>query len=365
LTAVGRTADLARALHEIEAGAEARDREPAFPREALRALGAVGVLSVPVPNQNGVRRGSFSEEWRVLRSVARADSSVARIVDGHLHAVERVAALAPATLRARELSRVMAGELLLGVWGADPIPGEGEPARLDPDGRSISGVKIFCSGATGLDRALVAVVAEPGEPGPPLVAYVDLSGGVEVDEGWFRGSGMRASESHRVIFDRAPVLAVLGQPGELVREPYFSRDAIRTASAWAGIADRAVDAALRELEAKSAGREPDDIVSLAAGRMLVARQTIDLWLEHAGREADRDPQAVLKTLSVGVRAAVAGACREILTEAAAAVGSRPFAVGGPLDRARRDLELFLLQHRLEPALARHGRASIVAARDEA
>ena len=52
------------------------------------------------------------------------------------------------------------------------------------------------------------------------------------------------------------------------------------------------------------------------------------------------------------------ACREILDEAARAVGSHPFAVSGPLDRARRDLELFLLQHRLEPALVRRGRLAI-------
>jgi hypothetical protein len=34
----------------------------------------------------------------------------------------------------------------------------------------------------------------------------------------------------------------------------------------------------------------------------------------------------------------------------------PFATGGTLDRARRDLELFLLQHRLDPMLARAGAA---------
>ena len=34
------------------------------------------------------------------------------------------------------------------------------------------------------------------------------------------------------------------------------------------------------------------------------------------------------------------------------------AASGPLDRARRDLGLFLLQHRLEPALLRRGRLAI-------
>ena len=62
--------------------------------------------------------------------------------------------------------------------------------------------------------------------------------------------------------------------------------------------------------------------------------------------------------STQLREYVARSCREILDEAARAVGSHPFAVSGPLDRARRDLELFLLQHRLEPALVRCGRQAI-------
>ena len=168
---------------------------------------------------------------------------------------------------------------------------------------------------------------------------------------------MHASEGHRVIFDEAPVLAVLGEPGELLREPFFSRDAVRTAVTWAGIADAAVEAALDVLAAKSAGQDPDDVVSLAAGQMLTAQSTIDRWLAHAARLADEDP-ASLPAISTQLRLAVARSCREILDEAARAVGSHPFAVSGPLDRARRDLELFLLQHRLEPAVLRRGRRAI-------
>ena len=282
-----------------------------------------------------------------------------RILDGHFNAVERVSALAPEPLRSAELEAVAAGELRLGVWGADPIPGEGEPARLSADGRTVFGVKTFCSGSTGLDRAIVLVRRSDGEPGPPLVAYVDLSEGIEIDPGWFRGHGMRSSESHRVVFDGTPVLAVLGEPGELLREPYFSRDAIRTAATWAGIADLAVDSCLDVLAAKFANREPDDLVSLAAGRLLTARGTIDRWLEFAAARADADPDESLSGFSTQLREAVASGCRGILDEAARAVGSLPFATAGPLDRARRDLELFLLQHRLEPALTRRGRQEIL------
>jgi alkylation response protein AidB-like acyl-CoA dehydrogenase len=349
-------------LAEISAGAAGRDADPAFPEGPFRTLSAAGLLALPVPAPVGAhgRRASFQEEWHTLRAVAKADGSVGRIFDGHLNATERLGALAPEPLRTRELEAVAAGELLLGVWGADPIPGEGEPAHLveTTDGPALEGVKTFCSGSTGLDRALVAVRSADRALGPPLLAYVDLESGVEVDRAWFKGSGMRSSESHRVVFRDARVLAILGEPGELVREPYFARDAIRTAVSWAGIADLALDAALATLATKSAGREPDDVVSLAAGRMLAVQATIDRWLEYGAYLADADPEKSLAHISTPLRVAVARACRQILDEAARACGSHPFAVAAPLDRARRDLELFLLQHRLEPALVRTGRQAI-------
>jgi alkylation response protein AidB-like acyl-CoA dehydrogenase len=347
-------------LAGISEGATKRDADPTFPRGPFRALAAAGLLALPVPDpvKPRSRRASFAEEWRVLRAVAKAEGSVGRIFDGHLNAVERLAVVAPEPLRTKELEAIAAGELLLGVWGADPIPGEGSPAHLvdTENGPVLEGVKTFCSGSTGLDRALVAVRGSDGAPpGPPILAYVDLADGVEVDRSWFRGSGMRSSESHRVVFRGARVLAVLGEAGELVREPYFARDAIRTAVTWAGIADLALDAALAILAAKSVGREPDDIVSLAAGNMLAAQSTMDRWLEYAAREADSDPEKSLAHFSTSLRVAVAESCQKILDEAAKACGSHPFAVANPLDRARRDLELFLLQHRLEPALVHAGR----------
>ena len=357
------SADFDAVVARISEGAAERDADPAFPHHPFRALSEVGLVALPVPNPPGSRgrRASFGEEWRILRAVARADGSVGRILDGHLNAVERVSVLTPEPLRTRELEAVASGELILGVWGADPIPGEGAPARIveTESGPVLEGVKTFCSGSTGLDRALVAVRGADETPGPPLLAYVDLkSGGFEVDRAWFRGSGMRSSESHRVVFSGATVLAVLGEPGELVREPYFARDAVRTAVTWAGIADLAVDAALEILAAKYAKREPDEVVSLAAGKMLSAQTTMDRWLEYAAREADADPEKTLAGFSTELRASVAACCRKILDEAARACGSHPFVTAGPLDRARRDLELFLLQHRLEPALVRTGRRAI-------
>ena len=197
--------DLYDALARISAGAEKRDTNPHFPEEPFRELAALGVTAIPVPvaGAGGNRRGSFTEEWRLLREISSADGSVGRILDGHLNAVERLSVLAPEPLRSTELEAVVAGKLLLGVWGADPIPGEGAPARLVHSGTEtfIEGVKTYCSGSTGLDRALVAVRPPEGAPpGPPHLAYVDVSEseGLKIDRDWYKGSGMRSAVSHKV-----------------------------------------------------------------------------------------------------------------------------------------------------------------------
>ncbi|HEY3726969.1 MAG TPA: hypothetical protein VGL51_07340 [Solirubrobacteraceae bacterium] len=340
------------ALEAIAAGAAARDAEPtpAFPEDAFAALERAGATAFNA--FAGPRRPPASEELDLVRRVARADGSVGRIFDGHLNAAERIAVQAPDDVRDRELEAFAAGELRGGVWGGDPVPGEGDPARV-VRGRVLRGVKTFCSGAGGLHRALVLARNERG--GPPVLVWINLNErSVEVDESWYRAHGLRASVSHRVIFHDAPILAQLGPPGGISAQPWFARDALRTAASWVGMADTAVYAALSELAARPA-RGP--VEALAVGRILTAQATLDAWLSVAADAMDgrRDD---LPAIALHGRAAIYVACRTLLDEAARACGSRPFARAGDLDRARRDLELFLLQHRLDPLLARAGEAAL-------
>ena len=335
------------ALATVAAGAEALDRAPEFPAEAIAALGEAGVLTATV----GAARAEapVGPAWQLIREVAAADASVGRIPDGHLNAIERLEVAAEPELRDAELAKLEGGGRVLGVWGADPGEGEGPPARIVAGGGAgvLRGVKTYCSGAGGVDAALVMVGSDEGAA--PSLALVECDERVEIDRGWYRAAGMRASESHRVHFRDAPVVAILGEPGELGREPWFSRDAMRTAAGWAGMVDAAADAALAELAAHRSG-EP--LSELAAGRIEASRAGVEAWLTHAALAVDAGEQ--LRSLSVFMRVEIAAAARSVLENAAAACGSRPFVTGGRLDRARRDLETFLLQHRLEPMLARLG-----------
>jgi alkylation response protein AidB-like acyl-CoA dehydrogenase len=350
-----RALPLARTLAEIADIAPGLDREPRFPRESFAALELAGVPQLAADRA----RCDLHAEIDLVRKVAAVDGSTARILDGHFNGAERLALGAPGSLVDAELAGVAAGELLLGVWGADPAPGEGEPAQLARDERGrpvLRGVKTFCSGAGGIQRALV--IARDEQRARRLL-YADVSERIEIDRSWYRASGLRSSESHRVEFADTPVLAVLGGADELMREPWFSRDAVRTSATWAGLADCILRASVDSL----GDREPDEIRLHTLGSMRVARATIDRWLEHAAGALDPDaadaPKAAqARALAGEARVAIAQAARLIATEAVRVSGSRALAGGGTLDRARRDLDLFLLQHRLDPKLVELGAGTL-------
>jgi alkylation response protein AidB-like acyl-CoA dehydrogenase len=345
--------DVAIATIAASAGIRDAEPEPRFPEAAIAELEHAGALRWG--SKSGTRRPPAAEELALVRRVAQADGSVGRIFDGHVNAVERLAVQGPAELAEAELRAVAAGELRAGVWGGDPVTGEGEPATvINRGGQSVlRGVKTFCSGAGGLQRALVLARGEDG--GAPISTWIDLEDSrVSIDTSWYRSHGLRASVSHRVIFDDVPVLAQLGPRGAIAAQPWFSRDALRTAATWAGMADAAVGGALGEL----AGRSQRGVLeSLAAGRILTAHRTISVWIAAAAEAMDAVTPD-LPAVALHGRVAIAGACATLLDEAARACGSRPFARGGTLDRARRDLEVFLLQHRLDPLLARAGEAAL-------
>lgn len=336
---------LEQALERIASRASELDSEPRFPTENLTDLRAAGALE---SSSDGL-----DVEVRLVRAVAAADASTARILDGHLNGIERLTLAGPEPLRCAELTRIRDDGLLLGVWGADPAAGEGTPARIqEADGQLVlRGAKTFCSGAGGVQRALVVAADQDGSR---RLVYLDTTSRMSIDRGWYRASGLRASESHRVEFHDTPVLALLGEPGELSREPYFSRDAIRTSATWAGLADCILTESLAALDPARL----DAMQAHGLGRMRIAKSTIDRWLEYTTSvlEQPREIQSAIDpaALAVECRVALYESALLISSQAARLCGARALIGASTLDRARRDLELFVLQHRLDPKIIKLG-----------
>ena len=311
----------------------------------------------------GLTRGdAFADratEHAALRRVAADDLGVARVLDGHRNALERLLRHRPVEVADADRRAAADGDVPHGVWGADPRPDDvptSRPAALDPDGRTVSGVKVFCSGAGLVRRALVLVRDHDGGQACVLLDVEDPERAA-VDRAWFAGDALRTSASHRVVLDRAPVLASLRGDGDrsaLLEEPWFSGDALRTAVTWAGALDAVLDGTTTALRQ----REASDAEAALLGRAHAARGTVDRWLDHATATRDHDPEAAAATV-LQARLEITERCREVLRACAELTGSHPLAVGSPAARARADLDLLLLQHRLTPAAVRHGRTHLV------
>lgn len=312
-------------------------------RERWADLGARGWL----------RRDAFPDraaELDAVRATARDGLGTARVFDGHRNGLERLLVHQPEVLDAPMSEALAAGELAIGVWGADPGAGEGAPACLAPDQRSVSGVKVFCSGAGHLDLAIVLVRRTPDGP-PALPVLVDLRAQptTHVDEAWFSAPVLRESHSHRVVFEAAPVVGVLGAEGSFIADPWISGDALRSAAVWAGAADT-IFARMRRI----AGR-PGDGERL--GRAAAICHGVDAWLAGAAAAVERahlGDGAAASPVVASMRLELTERLRELMRLAAEHVGSRGLVTDDLLREARDGLDVLLLQHRLGPVAERLG-----------
>ena len=100
-------------------------------------------MSAPLPlpghGETGVRH-------RRLMAIGREDLSLARLFEAHADAVAILA----------ESGRTIEPNVLYGVWASEK---PGQALQLDSTGgrRTVSGSKMFCSGAPLVDRALLTV----------------------------------------------------------------------------------------------------------------------------------------------------------------------------------------------------------------
>ncbi len=181
-----------------------------------------------------------------LRLIGRGSLAVGRLYEGHVNAIRLLMQYGSAAQRQRAAADVSDGHLF-GIWVTDGR----HPLRLltDAVGLVLQGGKLFASGARHVTRPLITAQPETGLPRMLLVPLgadrraVDTLGGVHGMRGACTGScdfsGIRIGDD-----------AIIGAPGDYLRQPEFS------AGAWRGIAvalggiDRLLDALRDQLRAR-------------------------------------------------------------------------------------------------------------------
>ena len=335
--------------------AEADDVPGGFPNAGLEALRASGLLAAPLPPERGglglgTTPGGDHALYLALMEVGRGSLPLGRIWEGHVNALVLVEAYGTAAQTARWARDARDGHLF-GVWNTE-IPADGVRYRRDGDRVRVEGAKTFATGGAFVTRPLV-----PG----------DLDGGWQMavlptdrleavdDPGWWRAEGMRASRSGRVDFSGAVVEAdaLLGEPGDYLREPLFTGGSVRFAAVQLGGAWALADAAATHLS--DLGRTEHPVQQIRMGEVAMALETGRLWLLGAARlaasGADADAVCAYARLT---RSAVERACLDVLERTDRAVGARGLGRPGVLERVGRDLRLYLRQPDPDGALAAAG-----------
>ncbi len=296
---------------------------------------AVPVLdTVPLPG-----RGATTIRWATLIELAAVDLARARLAEGHLDAL---------AIRAELDAPDAAIDLAWGVWTAEPAQVRAEPMT---GGWRLVGEKRWCSGADGIDRALVSATASDG-PRLFVVTPEDL----DPIPGSWPALGMEATASLTMRFDViVDAAAAIGGPDAYVRRAGFWHGGAGVATCWFG-------GALGVAERLRAALLVEHVPALDAawGRVKARLEGVAALLIRSAEEIDEAPADVdaARTRAMRLRLVVEDAAQATIAETMTALGAGPLAHEPEYARRVADLELYIRQLRPEAAATEFGAAHV-------
>jgi alkylation response protein AidB-like acyl-CoA dehydrogenase len=295
-----------------------------------------GRLELPLPGS-----GRTAERWERLSLLAEENIVAARIAEAHVDAV--------AILNELGGKPPDSGQLW-GVWAAEGPDAAVIATEDTRGGFTLSGTKVWCSGAGFCTHALVTARLEHGTRGLFAVTITDPAVKPLPSTWW--NAGMAASDTRPVQFSNAQAVAV-GDPGDYLTRPGFWHGAIGVAACWLGGARRVAEPLYR-----SAGSDSADAYSLAhLGAVDAAVAAGDAILASAAAQIDADPFDHAETaelLARRVRTVVEHAADEAITRTGRALGPGPLCQDGRHAQRVADLTIYIRQSHAERDLAELG-----------
>ncbi len=273
--------------------------------------------------------GATADRHRAIFVAGREDLSLAKLIEAHWDAI---AILEEAGIEA-------AADATYAVWASE-LPGK--PLTLD--GETLVGTKEFCSGAALVDRALVTAGA--------ALVEIDMHaapGRMALDETGWRTEAFRMTRTAAVVFDRYPIVAIVGNDDWYTQRNGLWQGACGPAAAWAGGAAGLVDYALR-------ARRDDPHTTAHLGAMSANVWAMEALLTAAGDAFDRDPQANAVVQALELRHMVEQLCTDVLRRFARSLGPAPLVKDAGIARRYAELDLFLRQCHAERDLESLGNA---------
>ena len=343
-----------------------------MPVREVQLLADAGLLAAPVPRAFGglglgTEAGDTVSLLALLAEIGRGNLSLGRIYEGHVNALQLIAAYGTRTQLERAAEDARDGRCLFGVWNTEAADG----VTFEPAGAGryrLSGAKTFASGAGVVARALVTGRLPDGGWQICVVPMDRVT--TQTDSSWWRPIGMHGSASFKVDFGGVEIRqdALVGAPGDYQRQPWLSGGAIRFAAVQLGGAEALFDAARAEL--RSLGRDGDPHQRARFGQLAIGIEGGRLWLRGAAPFMDlalaaaRDGRldAATGERFVGyvnmARSAIERICLDTIELVERSVGVRGLLAPHPIERLVRDLTIYLRQPVPDAALTDAGRYAL-------
>ncbi|WP_394846937.1 acyl-CoA/acyl-ACP dehydrogenase [Pendulispora brunnea] len=365
----------------FESRAEGYDRTAAFPAEDFDELFAANLHAPTVPREYGglglgPLQGNAYVLWKMTRSLAAADLSLARCWEGHANSLVLIDAMASPAQKERWFRGVVERGEKWVAWSGEPkapkgpgsesAPRFGTTVRRDGNDWIVEGTKIFATSASGANWAILLVdTTGPGgarhsdSPETVFMLACDLSDPtVSIDGSWWDPIGMRATVSHLVRFHqtRIPDANRIGEPGAYLREGWQTAFIPHYAASFLGAAEAAYEYALRYVTQQD--KTGDPYVQQRVGAMAVAVETADLWLQHVADLWDRGPRAEAQLAGSRARHVVEHLAVQTVDHCIRACGARCLIRPSPVERILRDLTFYVRHDNDDHILATIGRARL-------
>ena len=275
------------------------DRSGEFPWENVKAINALGLNAMFIPEEYGGAPLSYAAYLECVREISKACASTGVIWATNFHAMRPLIDFGTAEQKARLLP-VMARGGIASLTITEPTAGSdatGMKTQFRPEGEHIvvSGEKTFITNGAHADlyllfgkwseivdgrQAISALVVEKGTPGLKVTREEDKM-------------GLRASSTAALAFDecRVPRANLLGNPGEGLKILLSSLNRSRpsVAAHALGIARAAFEDAVSYInERRQSGQR---IVEFQGIQFMLADMASELalceaWLWHVARLVD-------------------------------------------------------------------------------
>ena len=335
----------------LAANAERNDRTADFPAEGIRVVHQAGLLTATVARRYGGPGGGLADTARILGALGRGDPSVALIsaMTMFTHAAQAAAPTWPDDVYRAALAESVTDPVLINALRVEPELGTpargGLPKtvarRVGPDddaGWSVTGRKIFSTGAEGLRFMAVWARTEDAEPRAGSFLVRNDAPGITIERSWDH-LGLRASRSDDVTFDATPAVAAIldARPDSAL----MAWNSLGLSSLYLGVASAARDWLLKFLSERSPASLGAPLATLprfqaAVGEIESALGSAADLVDAVARRVDDGDEAALARAPavklVATRAAI-GAVEQAL----ALTGNNGLSRKNPLERHYRDV----------------------------